>query len=199
MPLPFGPFSQLLKLVPNSKTVAIYQTQATRWYDYLAEQLKQRRGPSPQPRWRSWDRLEFGQFYIWRYHTPDPRLPYFDRFPLNLVYRVSSTHLLGMNWHYLHPVYRAWLLDELLPLVVPPLPGTTTQTTLAQATYQLMKARARMRWFRPAVKMYRRDRVQSDFIWVPADKWAMTLFLPFESFGTTQSPQVWYESLKKVR
>ena len=63
-------------------------------------------------------RIELGKFYMFYYdaQTKD-KLPYYDNFPVVMCLKRYSTGFLGLNFHYISPKYRLFLMDALFGLV----------------------------------------------------------------------------------
>lgn len=126
------------------------------------------------------------------------RLPYWDKFPLTIPIEMYNDGFLGLNLHYLHPSYRAILLDKL-------------ETTLTDKNYD---ARTKMRInysylkraskilppeAKPCIKRYLYPNLKSKLLPVSAEDWEIVIFLPWEEYtsqtqtGVTKQ-KVWSDS-----
>jgi len=126
-------------------------------------------------------------------------LPYYDIFPLILPFSEDATTFTGINFHYLPVKVRYVLLKNLLDF--------STSSKLDEATrirvqWNYIRGVSRFAGVSSAVKKYRKDHVQSQFLQVPADQWFNAVMLPVEKFNTGPSMiyidknLVWRDSLR---
>lgn len=138
-----------------------------------------------------------GRMYMFVY---DPKgkeeLPFYDRFPLIYMVEPAEGGFYGINLHYLPPILRAKLMDALYETQVNGVVGN--ETTRFKISYQILKAAARFRWFKPCFKHYLFKHMRSKFIYVPPEEWDMTVFLPTEQFKKATREQVWKDSRSKI-
>lgn len=106
-------------------------------------------------------------------------LPYWDRFPVSLVIDMTADGFLGLNLHYLPIRERILLLDKLMDLKTTP---NIDETTRLAASYSVLKGVGRYRAFKPCIKRYLADHIESNIIPVPAHQWAMVCMLPVEQW-----------------
>jgi len=133
-----------------------------------------------------------GFMYLFQY---DPKykedLPYYDRFPLIFPFEDQGDSFLAMNLHYLPHVYRARLLDYLYDLLNN---EKYNETTRIRASYKLLNAASRYKYFKPCVKRYLHSHVRSRFLQIPANEWDIAMFLPLERFAKKSKNYVYKES-----
>jgi len=133
-----------------------------------------------------------GFMYLFQY---DPKLkedlPYYDRFPLIFPFEATEDGFLGMNLHYISPLYRARLMDNLYGLINN---DKYDDTTKLRASYALLNSAARYKYFKPCVKRYLNSHVRSKFLLIPANEWDIALFLPLERFTKKTKTQVHRDS-----
>lgn len=122
-------------------------------------------------------------------------LPYWDRFPVMFPTNLYSNGFLGLNLHYLPPIYRVRLLDALFETVNN---KKYDQTTKFRISYEILNQAAKFKYFKPCVHKYLYSQVKSRMIEIPIDEWAYTLFLPIAKFTGASQRQVWDESVKKI-
>jgi hypothetical protein len=141
--------------------------------------------------------LDIGRMYMFFY---DPKhkdtLPYYDRFPLIFVMEKYSDGFLGMNLHYLPPVYRARLMDNLYNIERN---DSQRESKKLRLTYGLLNASARYKYFRPTVKRYLTGHVRSRFLYVPYEEWDIALMLPTERFKKGKKQKIWNDSRQLIR
>ena len=137
-----------------------------------------------------------GYMYLFNYDakTKD-QLPYWDRFPLIFPFKMEADSFLGINLHYLPPLYRAKLMDALYDLVSN---KNFDEKTKLRLSYDMLNASARYKYFEPCIKRYLKSHVKSRFLLIPSNEWDIALFLPLERF-TTGSNLVYQESINKLR
>jgi len=140
-------------------------------------------------------RQVYGSMYNFQY---DPKtkqtLPYYDRFPLCIPVQKAKGGFYGLNLHYLHPLIRAQFLDELYDITNN---SKYDRTTKMNVTYQLLKSTSRMRFFKPCLKHYLSNQIQSPLLLIEPADWEIAIFLPTESFRKVDKNTVWNESRSK--
>ena len=149
-------------------------------------------------------RFEWGRMLTFQYDpkTKD-KLPYYDKFPLVFIIDVERNGFLGLNMHYLPPILRARMMDGLwdyVPLQEGEKLKETDKLQMVQP-YRLLQRIRKLRWYKPCIKRYLNNHVQSRFVTVYPEEWNMALFLPMQTktfIGASQN-QVWRESRQIVR
>jgi len=137
-----------------------------------------------------------GDMYMFQY---DPKfketLPYYDRFPLIFPFKVSHDRFWGINLHYLAPMYRAKLMDGLYDLI-----NNTRfdESTRLNLSYKMLTSISKLRWFKPCVKQYLYNHMNSKFLYVYPSEWDIALFLPLERFSKAPSSRVWFQSKELI-
>jgi hypothetical protein len=141
--------------------------------------------------------LDVGRMYMFFY---DPKhketLPYYDRFPLIFVMEKYKDGFLGMNLHYLPPVYRARLMDNLYSIERN---DAQRESKKLRMSYGLLNSVARYKYFRPTVKRYLSNHVRSRFLYIPYEEWDIALMLPTERFKKSKKQTVWKDSKQNIR
>jgi hypothetical protein len=122
-------------------------------------------------------------------------LPYYDRFPLIFVIGPKPGGFLGINLHYLPPVLRAKLMDELHKITSDRKYNDKTKLVVS---YELLNKASRFRYFKPCIKHYLFDHVQSKFLKIEPFYWDAALMLPTEKFAKADIDQVWNDSRSSV-
>lgn len=122
-------------------------------------------------------------------------LPYWDRFPVIFPIEIYGDGMLGINLHYLPPIFRARLMDALYE--------TTNndkydKTTKLRISYQILNKAARFKYFKPCIKRYLYSHVKSQLIEVPIEEWDYTVFLPLARFQKASQREVWNDSINKI-
>ena len=138
-----------------------------------------------------------GNMYMFFY---DPKgkdtLPYYDQFPLIFVLERYRDGFLGMNLHYLPPVFRARLMDKLYQIERN---DANRESKKLRLSYSFLNSAARYKYFKPTVKRYLNSQVRSRFLWIPYDEWDIALMLPTQRFRKGKSAQVWKDSKKLIQ
>jgi len=148
-----------------------------------------------------------GKMYMFYYDAKyKDELPYWDRFPLIFVLEVRSDRFWGINLHYLPPLYRARLMDNLYKLQNR---GKTPTSKKLNLSFDILKG-IDPRAAKFATKQYLRysrntrtqngsnPGVRSRFLQIPFDKWDIALMLPTEQFQKANKSRV-YADFRKVR
>ena len=140
-----------------------------------------------------------GKMYFFNY---DPKhketLPYYDTFPLVFpieFYTGKSPGFLGINMHYLSPFLRAKLMDALYANLNN---NKRDKSTKLLIDYQMLKAAAQYKYFKPCLHRYLWTHKRSPFMYIPPTMWDYTLLLPMARFQKKSQDYVWMESLIKA-
>lgn len=142
------------------------------------------------------DENSIGSMYSFFYNPKHKKtLPYYDLFPLIFVIGLKPDGFLGINLHYLPPVLRAKLMDQLYAITNN---KKFDSTTKLKVSYELLNKAARFRYFAPCVKHYLFDHVQSKFLNIEPSFWDVALMLPTEKFVKTDKDTVWNKSRSQV-
>jgi len=140
-------------------------------------------------------RFRLGHVYVYKY---DPKhkatLPYYDRFPVVIPFSPARDGFKALNLHYLPIDLRARLLDELYSYVV-------GEEDLARfrITYRILSSAAALRFYKPCIKHYLNNYIQTRFIHVDVSDWDIAMFLPLQSFAKARESKVHQDSIKKIR
>lgn len=118
-------------------------------------------------------------------------LPYYDRFPAVFIIEKMEDGFLGLNLHYLDLIYRAKLMDALYNITNN---KKYDQTTKLNLTYKLLKSASKYKYYAPCLKKYLYEHVMSKYFMIPAQKWDVALFLPFERFQKATKQKVFRDS-----
>lgn len=141
-----------------------------------------------------------GQMYLYYYHPIGiDKLPYFDAFPLVIPFSEDETTFTGINFHYLPTKVRFLLLKNLLDFATD---AKMNEKTRLRLQWSYIGGISRYRGVNMAVKKYRKDHVQSQFLMVPADQWFNAIMLPVEQFSSGRGMMpinnniVWKDSMR---
>lgn len=141
-----------------------------------------------------------GSFYFFGYDAKlKNELPYWDQFPFTLVLSREKGSFLGLNFHYLDYYHRAKFFDLLYPFREGRTltPDVRDLRMRIRISYDILKASSKYRAFKPCIKRYLTDHVQTPLMKVSAHEWDVALFLPVESFVGESKQGVWKESANK--
>jgi hypothetical protein len=123
-----------------------------------------------------------GQMYLYFYRPKHmDTLPYYDTFPLVIPFSRTAETFTGLNFHYLPPKIRLVLLKNLLDFSTD---SKLTERTRLRLSWDYIGGISKYRGVSVAVKSYRYDHVDSQFLFVPADQWFNAVMLPMERFNT---------------
>jgi hypothetical protein len=178
-----------------------YATELTKWqqqrgtmtYNKLSQQEFTKQSVAPS-------HVFPGFFYFYMY---DPKLkatlPYYDRFPFTLVLSREANSFLGINFHYLDYKHRAMLFDAIYPFREGRVsrPNVRDIRMRMLITYDILKSAPRYKYFKPCIKRYLIQHVQTPLLKVGAKEWDVALFLPVEMFVKETKYNVWLESETK--
>jgi hypothetical protein len=125
-----------------------------------------------------------GGMFFYRYDAKyKDTLPYWDAFPLVIPFRLGHgvdnvPAMWGLNLHYLPPVQRNVLLNNLIPLQA----KTKTKERYMKLSYAIIKQHASSKWYEPAVHMYLIPRIKTKLIKVKPEDWRLAINLPVASW-----------------
>lgn len=168
--------------------------EARDWYRELALSIRSVKVENIIRQNQQYNRMQIkpGFLYLFNY---DPKtkedLPYYDRFPLVFPFEKTEDGFLGLNLHYIPPIYRARLMDNLYGLVNN---ERYDETTKLRMSYRMLNSAARYKYFKPCVKRYLSSHVRSKFLQIPANEWDIALFLPLERFTKKSKSTVYRDS-----
>lgn len=136
------------------------------------------------------DRAVMGGMYFFRY---DPKhkdtLPYYDKFPLILLFALDKEHFWGINLHYITPTQRGEILLKLYQ--INNISDEDMNKKRIKLSYQLLMALSKDKFVKHAVKCYLYTHVKSRFIRVHQDQWISSVYLPVEMFEKQGKHKVW--------
>jgi len=117
-----------------------------------------------------------GNMYMFMYDpkTKD-KLPYYDKFPLIIMYGKAKGGFYGLNLHYLPTTLRAKVLDAILG------DGTVPG-----------------KFVKPMIKHYLLNHVKSRFALVDRPEWEVATFLPTAQWSGASSGTVYADSRRKI-
>jgi hypothetical protein len=142
-------------------------------------------------------RFIMGNMYLLTY---DPKhkatLPYYDMFPLIFPINKAKGGFLGLNLHYLPPILRAKLMDQLYTVLTN---KRFDETTRISASYKLLSGAAKFKEFQPCIKHYLNAHVRTKPAYINPSEWDIALFLPTQKFVGATANQVYADSRKIVR
>ncbi|AMQ65969.1 DNA end protector protein [Stenotrophomonas phage vB_SmaS-DLP_6] len=143
------------------------------------------------------NKIRIGHMYMFMY---DPKtkasLPFYDRFPLIFPIGPAPGGFYGLNMHYLHPRFRAILMDRLTDDFLNN--DRMDESTRMRASYKLLSSASKYRYFEPCMKHYLNTHVKSRFIYIAPKEWNMALFLPTERFEKANKQAVWKDSTNRI-
>lgn len=143
------------------------------------------------------DVQDIGKMFMFFY---DPKhkdtLPYYDVFPLIFVIGMKDNGFLGLNLHYLPPILRAKLMDQLYRITND---KRYNKNTKLKVSYDILNRASRFKYFKPCVKHYLLEKVQSKYLSVEPQYWDVALMLPTERFKKDTKQNVWKHSTEMVR
>lgn len=192
-------FQQLTKNNPGTSVRdAVGRTDAIDWFRKQALSVSRVNAirmvdeAEPFKRLQSLSQTSIGKMYMFVY---DPKLkqqlPYYDKFPLVFPIEFYQDSFLGINLHYLPPVLRAKLMDNLYTTINN---FKFNKTTKLQLSYKILKGAARFKLFQPCIKKYLFTNVRSPFVYVSPDEWDFALMLPSDRFAKANKNAVWEDS-----
>jgi hypothetical protein len=121
-------------------------------------------------------------------------LPYWDAFPLVIIVGPAKGGFYGLNLHYLPIPLRAKFLDSLMSVTNN---KAWDENTKFQTTYSMLKASAKMKYFKPCLKHYLTSQVEGQLALVSPPEWEIATFLPTAQFQGNKN-QVYKDSRSMI-
>ena len=147
-------------------------------------------------------RFEWGRMIMFQYDPSTKTLPYYDKFPLGFIVDVQRDNFLMLNMHYLPPMLRAEMMDELWRYV-PLTEGQKLQDSdklMMLQPYKTLKRYRNLRWYKGCIKRYLNTNVQSRIVTIYPEEWNMAVFMPMaRTFRGASKAQIWRDSQRKGR
>lgn len=142
--------------------------------------------------------ITVGRLYMFRYEpVTKETLPYYDLFPVVFPFQKTPQGFLGLNMHYLPPLYRAILMDRLYLLINNDRYDDSTR--LQKMSYEMLSGVSRFRYFKPCVRHYLYNNVMSRFLYVHPKHWEIALFLPLEQFRKAAKNKIYRDSIGIIK
>ena len=139
-----------------------------------------------------------GEMYLFNYNPREKhKLKYYDTFPLIFYIHEVEDGFLGMNLHYLPIKLRERLFLNMLPYATDN-PDNDSETTRLRLTYDLLNKTSKLRYFRPCVKRYKYNSIDSRLLRIPSLDWMTAMYLPIERFAKKKREIVWKESRQAI-
>jgi hypothetical protein len=139
-------------------------------------------------------RPELGRMYMYLYDAKyQDLMPYWDKFPLTIVFDLLTDGFMGINLHYIAPRYRTALLLSLYEIAVD---NDDDEEQRVALSYQLIKSVSGLRYAKPCVKRYLYGHVNSRIAEIPMENWDMMAMLPSQKFNVNANT-VYAESREK--
>jgi len=119
-------------------------------------------------------------------------LPYYDTFPLVLPLETIKGGFSGLNFHYLPPLARIRLLEQMQRFSTNNKNNTTTRFDVS---YSRVKNNPLVR---PTIKKYLFKHVRSGFLRIEYDKAAIACYLPVQQFQKSSAASVYAASRSSI-
>lgn len=137
--------------------------------------------------------VQVGSMYFFRYDAKyKNELPYWDAFPLIFPFSAGPGYIMGINLHYLPPMLRAKLMDELYPLMTDASYSSSTRLNLSYGMLSSMS-----KYFKPCIKKYLYSHIKTQFYKVEPAEWEVAMFLPTADWQGAGSSKVYADSRRK--
>jgi len=133
-----------------------------------------------------------GRMYMMFYNAKHKKtLPWYDRFPLVIPFDKRSIQdgFYGINLHYIPPMARQDLLEELYKY---------PEDEGIDLNYEYFKSISRLRPAIPCIKRYKYSRILRPPMQVQKDYWDVAAMLPTADFGSVNTNTVYANSRKQI-
>lgn len=134
------------------------------------------------------DVLAVGRMLMYAY---DPKtkekLPYYDTFPLIFLVDFTSDGWYGLNLHYLPPLYRTAIIDNLEPYYRD---DSLSDSSKAKMSHEILKKTVGVTAIEHCFKRYLVSHVRSSFMFIDQKDWRKAVMLPTERFKKSSKTNV---------
>lgn len=137
-----------------------------------------------------------GNMYLFQYDAKHKdTLPYWDSFPLVFPIEYYKDGFLGINLHYLAPMLRAKLMDNLYELATNERYDVSMKLRIS---YPILKGAANLKAFKPCIKRYLYSHVKSKYMYIYPSEWPVALTLPLAKWNKRHGSFVYAQSAKMI-
>lgn len=191
-----------LTSLAKQKSAAEMQTMSRDSMKWLTKKMSDIRNPGAIPgnmskeKFRQTNSFMLGGLYCFFYDPKSKTLPYYDQFPLVLVLERYNDGFLGLNLHYLPLRYRLAFLSKLMDFATY---DDKNDIQRLRITYDILVASKSLKEFKPCIKRYLTNQLQSRLLAIQPDEWDVAAYLPIQMFKGASSSQVWNESVEQLR
>ena len=191
----FDPFRAVLeKATDKGKNTG--SLAGRRWLQRQIKQLVKKPNQIMRLKDRMTTRVEVGKMYLFRYAPKTAnKLMYYDRYPLVFPIKRGRGGFIGLNLHYLSPKMRMIFLAKLMSNIDI---NNIDDNDEINVSYNKLKNSARLKAFRPCIKLYLKGRVETPFLKINAKEWEMATILPLDRFQKSADRKVWADSRKII-
>ena len=164
----------------------IREKNALLWYRNRIQNLNSGSPPRQFPK--------IGDMLLYEYNAKwANELPYWDAHPLSILLEMKPDGFLGLNLHYLPPIYRAVLFNKLIENF-----GRKRKEQFKlDISYNSLKKREsdrEIRYYKPCMKRYLTHHIYRNIMIIPETEWIIALYLPLQKFMKKSQEHVWKES-----
>jgi hypothetical protein len=68
-----------------------------------------------------------------------------------------------------------------------------------RVSYDILAASARYKEFKPCIKKYLLNHIESKILAIQPDEWEVATFMPIHQFKKEKAQQVWEDSVEKIK
>ena len=191
-----------LTSLAKQKSAAEMQTMSRESMKWLTKKMSDIRNPGSIPgnmsreKFRQTNSFMLGGLYCFFYDAKSKTLPYYDQFPLVLVLERYNDGFLGLNLHYLPLRYRLAFLSKLMDFATY---DDKNDIQRLRITYDILVASKSLKEFKPCIKRYLTNQLQSRLLAIQPDEWDVAAYLPIQMFKGASASNVWNESVEQLR
>lgn len=191
-------FGDMLQKAVSSKKIDTSTVQARDWLRDKASSIRSVDASKVLSKSTTSSRTNVapGRMFLFAYDAKHKdTLPYFDRFPLIFPFKVMSDGFLGINMHYLPPIFRARLMDSLYDTLNN---NKMDNTTKLKISYDILNGASKFKYFKPCIKHYLNSQVDSRLVYIDPKEWDFALFLPLQKFQGASTARVYRDSRRII-
>jgi hypothetical protein len=141
------------------------------------------------------NKVEIGSMYLFGYFPKHHKtLPVYDIFPLVLPFSITDDGFVGLNLHYIFPIVRIRLLQDLMRFRNT---KSITESTRLKMSWEMLTAASTHKILEPTVHRYLWTHVRTGFMRISPVDWKTVVLLPLERFKKQDSRAVHQRSANR--
>ena len=169
-------------LSSTGQTLSLRAKEANKWFRDSIDRFNNRLQTNPRLVFNKDATPQIGRMYMFVYDAKHKdTLPFFDMYPLVIPIEFYGDGFLGINFHYLPPMARARLLNELQKIVNNNKYDDTTKMLVSYETLKIYGSK--LKAAQGCLKRYLFAHVRGQFHYVSPVDWEKAVLMPIQKWS----------------